>query len=111
LKSLHKLEVKKVKLTDKPVKLLVSPSVAVSVHEDVLPDAMSEGKYGLIFDGAESPVFVTLKTDKYVSRSSNSTWNPIASCSPCLSNIYQRWKCFSSDQKREIVNGQLCKLN
>ena len=58
---------------DKPVKLVVSPSVAVSMHEDVLPNAMSEGKDGLILDGAESPVLVTFKTDKYVSRSSNST--------------------------------------
>lgn len=66
------------------MKTVVSPSVAISVHEDGLPEVISEGKHGLIFVGDESAVPVTFKTDKYVSRSSNSTWNPVASCNPCL---------------------------
>lgn len=66
-----------------PEKMLVSPSVAVSVHEDVLPEVMSGGKDDLEFKAAESFVVVTFKTDKMTSCNSNSTWNPAASFRPC----------------------------
>lgn len=65
-----------------PVKMFVSPSVAVSVHENVQPEVMPGGKDDLKFNVAESPVLVAFKTDKLMSSNSNSTWNPAASFSP-----------------------------
>lgn len=55
------------------MKMFVSPSVAVSVHENVQPEVMPGGKDDLKFNVAESPVLVAFKTDKLMSSNSNST--------------------------------------